>query len=221
METNLHPYIEPILTLAGILIPLILSGWWALKNLKLQMKADKEKILKEFSLQKNYQDTKDSLPILLEILDDLNTLNQAFVFKGTFCPPIEHRMPTLSMKDSSKEGEMSYAQRGYQFRLIGLRIISNCRKIVYITPQKNLPETLKTCKELKEFLSSQEEGKKAHLDFMITNLTSYLSRNESNPSPDVEGKNLCDQFQEKLAKFFRELDAQIEKELPYLAEDNP
>lgn len=211
---------EKMITIFEIILPLIFTGWLAIRNLKLQMKADKDKILKEFSLQKNYQDTKDSLPTLLEILEDLNTLNQAFVFKGIFCPPIEHRAPTLSMQDGSKEGEMSYAQRGYQFRLIGLRIISNCRKIVYITPKKNLPETLKICKELKEFLSSQEEGKKAHLDFMITNLTSYLSRNESNTSPDREGKNLCDQFQEMLAKFFRELDAQIEKELPYLVEDN-
>lgn len=56
---------------------------------------------------------------------------------------------------------------------------------------------------------------------MITNLTSYLSRNESNTSPDKEGRDLCDQFQKELAKFFRELDAQIEKEPPYLAEGSP
>ena len=56
---------------------------------------------------------------------------------------------------------------------------------------------------------------------MITNLTSYLSRNESNTSPDKEGRDLCDQFQKELAKFFRELDAQIEKELPYLADGSP
>lgn len=45
-------------------------------------------------------------------------------------------------------------------------------------------------------------------------------KNESNTSPDKEGKYLSDLFQEKLAKFLREIDAQIEKEFPYLAEDN-
>lgn len=185
------------------------------------MAADKENIIKQFLLQKKYQDSKDSLPVLLEILDDLNKLHQAFIFKGIFCPPLEHRVPSLGMQDGLRDGEMSYAQRGFQFHQIGLRIISNCRKIVYITPKQNLPETLKICKNLKEFLNSQEEGKKTHLDFMITNLTSYLSRNESNTSPDKEGRDLCDQFQKDLAKFFRELDAQVEKELPYLAEDNP
>jgi hypothetical protein len=212
---------EIAMTILGIVLPLVISGWWALRNLKCQMAADKENIVKQFLLQKKYQDTKDSLPVLLEILDDLNKLHQAFVFKGIFCPPLEHRAPSLGMQDGLKDGELSYAQRGFQFHQIGLRIISNCRKIVYITPQRNLSETLKICKSLKEFLSSQEEGKKTHLDFMITNLTSYLSRNESNTSPDKEGRDLCDQFQKELAKFFRELDAQIEKELPYLAEGSP
>lgn len=53
---------------------------------------------------------------------------------------------------------------------------------------------------------------------MITNFTSYLSRNESNTSHDKEGRDLCDQLQKELSKFFRELDAHIEKKLPYLAE---
>ena len=105
------------------------------------------------------------------------------------------------MQDGSKENEMSYAQRGYQFQSFGLRIINNCRKILYTTPKRNLPDTLKTCKELKEFLTFQESGTKSHLEFMITRLVSYLSRNESNTSPDIEGKNSCNQFQEKLAKF--------------------
>ncbi len=199
-------------------LPLIISVWLAIRNLKHQMKADTDRVIKQFSLQKNYQDTKDNLPTLLEILDDLTKLNQAFIFKGIFCPLIEHRAPVLSMQDGSKENEMSYAQRGYQFQFFGLRIINNCRKILYITPKRNLPCTLKICKELKEFLTFQEKGKKAHLDFMITSLVSYLSRNESNTSPDIEGKNSCNQFQEKLAKFIDELDAQIEKELPYLAD---
>ena len=114
---------------------------------------------------------------------------------------------------------MSYAQRGYQFQLFGLRIINNCRKILYTTPKNNLSGTLKTCKEIKEFLTFQEKGKKAHLDFMITCLVSYLSRNESNTSQDIDGKNSCNQFQEKLAGFIDELDTQIENELPYLVKD--
>ena len=80
---------EIAMTILGIVLPLVISGWWALRNLKCQMAADKENIVKQFLLQKKYQDTNDSLPVLLEILDDLNKLHQAFVFKGIFCPPLK------------------------------------------------------------------------------------------------------------------------------------
>lgn len=193
-------------TLGGV-ATLIITGFFGILNIKKQLK-----------LQKNYQDTKDNLPILLEILNDLNILHQAFLFKGTFCPLLEHRCPTLTQQDSFKEGEMSYAQRTYQFHLIGLRVINNCRKIIYLTPKKNLPETLKICKKIKESLSFQEKDKKTHLDLMITTLSSYLSRNETYTSPDIKGKEACKKFQDELLEFYQQLDLQIEKELPYLSE---
>ena len=207
---NIHAYITAALTLLGIGVPVVIG----IKNLKTQIHANSENLRREFLLQKRYQDTKDNLPVLLEILEDLHVLQQAFVFRGVFCPPLEHRAPNLSEKDGTGL-DMSYAQRTHQFYLVGLRIIKNCRKIIFLTPCTSLPETLKMCKELKNFLSSREEGKKTHLDFMTTTLTSYLG----GQSKDMRTGDLCTQFHTKLQLFQDTLDSQIEKELPYLTEE--
>ncbi len=65
---NIHAYITALLTLLGIGVPVVIS----IKNLKTQIHADSENLRREFLLQKRYQDTKDNLPVLLEILEDLH-----------------------------------------------------------------------------------------------------------------------------------------------------
>ena len=164
----------------------------------------------EFVLKRGIRIQKIICQFCWKYSEDLHALQQAFVFRGVFCPPLEHRAPNLSEKDGTGL-DMSYAQRTHQFYLVGLRIIKNCRKIIFLTPCTSLPKTLKICKELKNFLSSREEGKKTHLDFMTTTLISYLG----GQSKDISTGDLCIQFHTKLQLFQDTLDSQIEKELPY------
>jgi hypothetical protein len=169
--------------------------------------------LKHLKIQNKYQDTKDNLPILLEILEDLNILQQAFVFNGAFCPPLEHRCPAISDKDGDGLNTMSFAQRGHQFRMVGYRIVRNCRRIMFLTPNGSLLKTLKTCREIKDFLyKKRTSDSKTHLDFMINSLTSYLGGKTS----DSAGLH---KFSKEVQKFHDKLDNYIEEELPYLIEE--
>lgn len=157
-----------------------------------------------------YKDAKDNLPVLLEILEDLNMLEQAFVFDGRLCPSIEHRCPDLSPHDGNGL-QMSFAQRGHQFRIIGQRIIRNCRKIIFLTPNGCLPYTLEICKKIKFFLAEKESGdSNTRLDFMINILQASLA---GYPKEAV----IFTQFYTALREYRLQLDNHIEKELPYLS----
>ena len=163
--------------------------------------------------QNKYQDAKANLPILIEILEDLNILEQAYVFRGVFCPPLEHRAPHLSDKDGDGVTNMSYAQRGRQFQLIGYRIIRNCRKVIFLTPINHLRSTLETCKDIKNFLCLKKtRDSKTHLDQQIMLLIGILPHNNIDREQEIKV------FTEKLHQFYDALDAAIEKELPRLSE---
>jgi hypothetical protein len=157
------------------------------------------------NLQNQYQDAQNILPVLLAIVEDLEILEQAFIFNGRFCPLIEHRCPNLLLDDDNIVSNMSYAQRSNQFYMIGRRIVKNCRTIIYLTPVNHLPQITKTCKNLIAFLLDTKQGSN----------TSYLqidtSRLMSNPSDDFN------QMIFGLRKYHKELDDIIPTELPNLA----
>ena len=105
--------------------------WW-------QNRANKKNLDRQFSLEKRKNDVVVYAPVLLEILRDLNVLYSALVYKGRFCPIIEHRCPNITKEDPSptldntKIDSMSIAQRGFQFFSIGLRLVDNCKKIIFL-----------------------------------------------------------------------------------------
>jgi len=159
--------------------------------------------------QNKYSDAKENLPVLLSILEDLNILNQAYVFCGKFCPQIEHRMPTLSNKDGDGPN-MSYAQRAHQFRMFGYRIIRNCKTMIFLTPPSHLPQVIAVCKEIVKSLEHRKNRlTKIRLDYISNVMLSCLSKKES---ANDEMMRLAQQFQ----KWHDDLNQAIEKELSSL-----
>jgi len=168
---------------------------------------------KHRKMQNSHQYAKDILPILLEILEDIEKLKSAFIFQGRFCPEIEHRGPGLNKeKDGDGILTMSYAQRGYQFRSIGSQIIRNCRRMVLLTPKQYLPDVLLVCSQLKDFLCERKnDDQKMKLDSMIICLMHVL---EGNRDRDSE----IDKFVERLSWFCTKLEKMAQKEVSVLVE---
>ncbi len=160
--------------------------------------------------QNKYQDAKDNLPILLSILKDLNILNQAYVFQGTFCPQIEHRSPILSYEDGDGL-KMSYSQRAHQFQMVGYRIINNCRSIIFLTPPLHLPQVLSVCKEIIKSLRHRDTpSSKTCLDYMSVVMVSCLSKQDDKTYSEMK------QFAQQLQEWHDLLEQAIEKELSSL-----
>jgi len=160
--------------------------------------------------QNKYKDAKENLPILLSILEDLNILNQAYIFRGVFCPQIEHRAPTLSCEDGDGQ-EMSYAQRGHQFQMVGYRIIKNCRKIIFLTPPSHLPQVLAVCKEIIKSLKHRDApSSKTRLDYMSVTMVSCLSKQDGTTYSEMK------QFAQQFHEWHDLLEQAIEKELSSL-----
>ena len=162
--------------------------------------------------QNRYQNAKENLPILLKILEDLEILEQACVFNGKFCPLIEHRCPMLSDEDGNGLN-MSYAQRGHQFRKFGHRIIRNCRKIIFLIPKEHMPQVLAICANINRFLCSKKSlNSKTYLDSTIDYLIICLG------SKAINNNDSINDFAKKLREFHNELDEKIQEELPRLSE---
>lgn len=170
---------------------------------------------KQRKLQNQYEDAKSNLPVLLEILEDLEKLEQAYIFRGQFCPLIEHRVPFFSDKDGDGIITMSYAQRGHQFRVIGYRIIRNCRQVIFLTPKEHLPQVLESCKAINNFLCSKSPESKIYLDIMVDNLISYMYAVDRKMNIDSDIKD----FDKNIRTLHDNLDQVIQDELPYLAND--
>lgn len=180
------------------------------------MTEDRKNIDRQFSLQKSDADTKLYLPILLELLENLNVLEYALIFHGMHCPPIEHRVPTFSPKD--EEGKVSFAKRSYDFFRVGRFIIRDCRKIMFIVPNGKLPKILDTCREIKNHLLFKEEGKKSNLEQIQLSLMNVVAENTlgtSNYPKEIElDKQKLDALREKITSFYERLEDAIEEELP-------
>ena len=174
-------------------------------------------IIKKFSLNRNWQDSKEYLPILINLLKDLKTLQYAFLFHGprskTHCPNKEHRAPTITEYDSEKEGEFSIAQRCFYLLTFALNILDNCRKIIYTVPKGQLPKTKALCKEIKSYLDAKKKGGKFNIDYLIISLTSALNKNFSK---DASEKELFKDTADKILSFYIKLDETLEKEFPLL-----
>ncbi len=164
---------------------------------------------RQYSLTKNWELSKEFLPILQDILVDLDSLYYAFLHKGTFCPPLEPRQPKMSF--DGKDVDMSYADRGFQFLQIGNNIIKNCRKIIYALPNKELPNIQNKCKNIVHYFTKQEEGKKRHLDYLITHMLGILDNKK-----DDDPKVLSD-AKIKMKTFYEELDKLMEQDFSSLS----
>ncbi len=81
------------------------------------------------------QIAKGFVPLLFEILECLDILDEALCFDGRFCPTFEHRGPILSQNDD--EADYSYAQRAHLFLSLGRKIVKNCREIIWLTGSVN------------------------------------------------------------------------------------
>lgn len=190
------------------LIYSLIGSWFGSRNALLQLNTEHK-----------YKDANNNLPILLDILEDLSILEQAFLHNGEFCPLIEHRCPELSAFDGDGINTMSYAQRAHYFRMIGNKLIKNCRKIIYLTQNAHLPTVLNTCREIKDYLLFKKiPDQKSYLDYMIGVLNNSMSsKTKNNAEIKIQNKKTINAFVEKLRAFHDKLDNAIEAELPYLA----
>ena len=177
--------------------------------------ATRKSLIKKFSLNRNWQDSKEYLPILINLLEDLKTLQYAFLHHSsidqTFCPNKEHRIPTITKHDSEKKGEFSIAQRHFYLLTFGINILDNCRRIIYTVPKGQLQKTKALCKEIKLFLDAKEKDKKFSIDYLIYTLSSTLGKSVS--KEDLFNLN---QIAETMLSFYKRLDETLEEEFSSL-----
>lgn len=157
-------------------------------------------------LKNNQQIAKDYLPILLELLENLDILQMALVYKGKFCPIIEHRCPSLSPNDG--EADYSYAQRAQLFFVAGRKIIKCCREVIFLTPEGDLPKTKNKLTEIKTFLMHTKPGQKSSLEKIHQELLLAIAEREVTDD--------CFSYFEIISNFHADLDKLIELELPIL-----
>lgn len=63
-------------------------AWW---NLRMEIKANRTSSLDMLNFQDKKNDARATIPVIVEILEDLENLQQAFTFQGRFIPGLEHR----------------------------------------------------------------------------------------------------------------------------------
>ncbi len=195
-QKDIYDYLIILLPLAGVLVGAFITGFFSLRAIKKQF---------------NFEKQKENLSILNQILNDLKSLEEFFIFNGIFCPSIEHRSPQLSNLDGDGAEKMSYAQREYQFRKIGDRIIENCRKLIFTNKKNTIPSLLNFCKEIKGYLH-QTEGANPKLNLMITNVISRMVH----PDLKLDTTTKTRDFSAKIKEFRERLELHIEAELPSL-----
>jgi hypothetical protein len=162
--------------------------------------------------QNRYNDAKEILPILLELLEDLGILEEVFVFKGAFCPSFEHRLPTLSNVDGDGSSSMSFAQRVYKFNTIASRIVRNCRKVMYLVPIQTLPGVINICVNIIEFFCTKD-SQDSHTEWELAriDLLNYMT----DPKNELIDNRL-NVFLRGIQRFYQELDEAITNDLPKL-----
>lgn len=211
----------------------LLVAWW---NLRTEIKANRKASLEMFNLQERKNDARTNIPVVIEILDDLADLQQAFIFRGRFIPGLEHRCPDIQFKDGKAEGQISVAERTHQLRLIARRMLTNCRKVIFLMPRNVMPETVEVCRSIRDAWTSKEPGKKYAYEVKINTIGSLLQNDCDHPglSPDAQQKfrqsrqkisdndeKSCDMIAAELGKFHSDLETRVEKEFPTYASEKP
>lgn len=198
-----------------ILAPLFL-GWW---NLRTEIKANKKSLLDMFNFQERKNDARATIPVVIEILEDLEDLQQAFIFRGRFIPGIEHRCPDIQFDDGTNENQISIAERTHQLRLIARRVLCNCRKVIFLLPENVMPETVKACKAIRDVWIEKAPGMKYAYELKISAIGSIL-QNECDRlglPTDLQDKKLCDTASAEIEQLHRDLETCVEMEFPTYA----
>jgi hypothetical protein len=119
LVTNIQPansYLEYITLFAAFLGPIL-----AYLGLRKEINSTKENLITQFHFQNSSRDTYEYLNILLKILKNLDILQNALIYGGRFCDRIESRCPSIVLNE--KDGEISVADRVFQFHTFGYEII--------------------------------------------------------------------------------------------------
>lgn len=227
-ETN--SWSEQLLQAWPVLVPLLCT-WW---NLKTEIKANRKSSLEMFNFQERKNDARDTIPVVIEILEDLADLQQAFIFRGRFIPGVEHRCPNIQFKDGATENQISIAERTHQLRLITRRVLNNCRKVIFLMPENVMPETVEACKAIKNAWTGKAPGKKYAYEIKINAIGSIL-QNECDHlgvTEDVQqqfrqsrqniidnDEKSCDRTAAELEELHTNLETRVEKEFPTYARE--
>jgi hypothetical protein len=187
-----------------------------------------------FNLQERKNDARTNIPVVIEILDDLADLQQAFIFRGRFIPGLEHRCPDIQFKDGATEGQISVAERTHQLRLIARRMLTNCRKVIFLMPKNVMPETVEMCRSIRNAWTSKKSGKKYAYEIKINAIGSLLQNDcdHSGLSMDAQqqfrqsrqkicdnDEKSCDAIAAELGKFHSDLETCVEEEFPTYASE--
>ena len=207
---------ENWLVLATVLIP----GYRAWRNLKIEIEASGKASLQMFNLQKKKEDVEANIPVAIELLEDLAALQQAFIHRGRFIPGLEHRCPTIQLKDGERDDEKSIAARTHQLYVIALRIIRNSRKIIFLTPEGMMPKTVIVCRKIRDALQSKTPGQKRYFELNIGNIATILQRDLRPGSQEqMREENQCDQFATELENFQMDFEFRVQEEFPTYAKE--
>lgn len=181
--------------------------------------------LEMFNFQEKKNDARTSIPVVIDILEDLADLQQAFIFRGRFIPGLEHRCPDIQFMDSETENQLSVAKRTHQLRLISRRLLNNCRKVIFLVPKNVMPKTIEVCRTIRDVLNGKEPGKKYAYEIKINAIQSILqndcdqrqSLRESRQKIIDNDEKSCDATAAELRDFLTDLETHVEMEFPTYA----
>lgn len=209
----------------------LLVAWW---NLRTEIRANRKSSLEMFNFQEKKNDARATIPVVIEILEDLADLQQAFIFRGRFIPGIEHRCPDIQFKDGGTANQISVAERTHQLRVIARRVLSNCRKVIFLMPENVMPETVEACKAIRDAWTGKAPGKKYAYEIKINAIGSILQNDCDHPglSADMQqqlrqsrqkiidnDENSCDRAAAELEELHANLETCVEKEFPTYARE--
>lgn len=209
----------------------LLVAWW---NLRTEIKANRKSSLNMFNFQERKNDARATIPVVIEILEDLADLQQAFIFRGRFIPGIEHRCPDIQFRDGATENQISVAERTHQLRLIARRVLSNCRRVIFLMPENVMPETVEACKAIRDAWTGKAPGKKYAYEIKINAIGSILQNDCDHPAltEDVQqqlrqsrqsiidnDEKSCDATAVELQELHANLETRVEKEFPTYARE--
>ncbi len=211
-----------LISALGSIIGIFFSNKSKFKQLDKQISANKEDIDRKFKLNKNWQDSRQFLPGILNLSTNLKDFYYFLLYKGTFWPSTEAIRPTID--SDGKEGTISPAERGLSFLKIGLKIIEEVKTIIYLFPNERLPRLRKLCCDILDYLDNAQKGKR-HLEILHQNIIEDLA--EKNKSKETQDKNDLKALKKTLNDaqtifddFYHHLNEIMREEFPSLNSDS-